>query len=89
MPTVAEAGVPGYAAECWYGVYVPAGTPAELVARLNSAATKGAQSDVFKERVQGQGLVISTGTPQALKDYITAEQARWAAVVKAAKIEAK
>jgi tripartite-type tricarboxylate transporter receptor subunit TctC len=89
VPTVAEAGVPGYAAESWYGIYVAAGTPTELIARLNAAATKGAQSDIFRDRVQDQGLVISTGTPQALKDYITAEQARWAAVVKAAKIEAK
>jgi tripartite-type tricarboxylate transporter receptor subunit TctC len=89
VPTVAQAGVPSYAAESWYGIYVPAGTPVELIERLNAAATKGAQSDVFKERVQGQGLVISTGTPKDLNDYVSAEQARWAAVVKAAQIEPK
>jgi tripartite-type tricarboxylate transporter receptor subunit TctC len=87
VPTVAQAGVPGYAAESWYGLYVPAGTPVELIERLNAAATKAAQSEIFKDRVQGQGLVISTGTPQALQDYVTAEQQRWAAVVKAAQIE--
>ena len=87
VPSIAEAGVPGYAAESWYGFFVPAGTPAEVVKKLNAATAKAAQSEVFRKRVEGEGLVISAGTPKELADYVSAEQKRWAAVVKAAKIE--
>lgn len=87
VPSIAEAGVPGYAAESWYGFFVPAGTPAEVVNKLNQATAKAAKSEVFRKRVEGEGLVISTGTPKELADYVNAEQKRWAAVVKAAKIE--
>jgi tripartite-type tricarboxylate transporter receptor subunit TctC len=87
VPSIAEAGVPGYAAESWYGFFVPAGTPAEIVNKLNVATAKAAQSETFRKRVEGEGLVITTGTPKELADYVSAEQKRWAAVVKAAKIE--
>jgi tripartite-type tricarboxylate transporter receptor subunit TctC len=87
VPTVAEAGVPGYAAESWYGLYAPAGTPRALIERLNAAAAKGAQSENFKKRVEDQGLTISTGTPEALEVYVDGEQKRWAGVVKAANLE--
>jgi tripartite-type tricarboxylate transporter receptor subunit TctC len=87
VPTVAEAGVPGYAAESWYGLYAPAGTPRPIIELLNAAATKGAQSENFKKRVEDQGLAISTGTPEALQVYVDGEQKRWAGVVKAANLE--
>lgn len=78
--------MPGYAAESWYGLYAPAGTPRALIELLNAAATKGAQSENFKKRVEDQGLAISTGTPEALQVYIDGEQKRWAGVVKAANL---
>lgn len=87
VPSIAEAGVPGYAAESWYGFFVPAGTPADVVQKLNAATAKAAKSEVFRKRVEGEGLVITAGTPKELADYVSAEQKRWAAVVKAAKIE--
>ena len=87
VPSIAEAGVPGYAAESWYGFFVPAGTSADLVQRLNAATAKAAKSEAFRKRVEGEGLVISAGSPKELADYVNAEQKRWAAVVKAAKIE--
>lgn len=87
VPSIAEAGVPGYAAESWYGFFVPAGTPADIVKKLNTATAKAAKSEAFRKRVEGEGLVISAGTPKELADYVNAEQKRWAAVVKAAKIE--
>lgn len=87
VPSIAEAGVPGYAAESWYGFFVPAGTPADVVAKLNAATAKAAKSEAFRKRVEGEGLVISAGTPKELADYVSAEQKRWAAVVKAAKIQ--
>ena len=87
VPSIAEAGVPGYAAESWYGFFVPAGTPADVVNKLNAATAKAAKSEAFRKRVEGEGLVITAGTPKELADYVSAEQKRWAAVVKAAKIE--
>jgi tripartite-type tricarboxylate transporter receptor subunit TctC len=87
VPTIAEAGVPGYAAESWYGFFVPAGTPADVVKRLNTATAKAAKSDAFRRRVEGEGLVITAGSPQELADYVSAERKRWAAAIKAAKIE--
>lgn len=87
VPTIAEAGVPGYAAESWYGFFVPAGTPADVVKKLNAATAKAAKSDAFRRRVEGEGLVITAGSPQELADYVSAERKRWAAAIKAAKIE--
>jgi tripartite-type tricarboxylate transporter receptor subunit TctC len=86
VPTIAESGVPGYVADSWYGLFVPAGTPAPIVARLNAAAKKAAQSDVFRKRVEAEGLVISAGTPEEFGRYVTAEEQRWRKVVKAANI---
>ena len=54
LPTVAEAGVPGYAAESWYGLFAPANTPAEIVDRLNKSAAKAVQSEAFAQYVRGE-----------------------------------
>ena len=64
VPTIAESGVPGYVADSWYGLYVPAGTPADVIAKLNAAAKKAVQTDAFKKRVEGEGLIINGGSPQ-------------------------
>jgi tripartite-type tricarboxylate transporter receptor subunit TctC len=88
VPTVAESGVPGYVADSWYGLFAPAGTPPAVIARLNAAAKKAAQSDAFKKRVEGEGLVISAGTPEEFDRYAKGEEVRWRKVVKAANITA-
>ncbi len=88
VPTVAESGVSGYVADSWYGLFVPAGTPPSVIARLNSAAKKAVQSDAFKKRVESEGLVISAGTPEEFDRYVKGEEARWRKVVKAANITA-
>ena len=82
VPTIAESGVPGYAAESWYGLMAPAGTPPEVIERLNAAAKKAVQSDTFRKRVADEGLVISAGTPVELGAYVRAEEARWRRVVR-------
>lgn len=81
IPTVAET-VPGYAVESWYGLYVPAGTPADAIARLNAAAKKAAASDEFRKKVEQEGLVISVGTPAELDVFVHREEARWRKIVK-------
>lgn len=89
LPTVAEAGVPGYAAESWYGLYAPAGTPADVIARLNAAVRKAVQADAFAKFEQVEGLVRSAGTPEDLDRYVHGEEARWRAVVNAAGLKAE
>src|ERR1700744_3291748 len=57
IPTVAEAGVPGYAAESWYGLFAPSGTPPEVIDRLNRSAAAAVQSEAFKRLSFNEGLV--------------------------------
>lgn len=86
VPTIAEAGVPGYVAESWYGLFVPAGTPAPVIARLNAAAKKAVTADAFRKRVASEGLIVSPGAPEDLGRYVLGEQARWSKVVRDAHI---
>ncbi|MFN3988249.1 MAG: Bug family tripartite tricarboxylate transporter substrate binding protein [Rhodocyclaceae bacterium] len=86
VPTVGESGVPGFVVEAWYGLYAPAGTPPEVIARLNAAAAKAANSESFLQRVQPEGLVISAGAPEELGQYVGREVERWAEIIKAANI---
>ncbi|MBY4895873.1 tripartite tricarboxylate transporter substrate binding protein [Cupriavidus sp. AU9028] len=88
VPTVAESGVPGYVADSWYGLFVPAGTPPAAIARLNAAARKAVQSEAFRQRAQQEGLAISAGTPEELGRYVKGESERWSKVIKQANITA-
>jgi tripartite-type tricarboxylate transporter receptor subunit TctC len=83
LPTVAEAGVPGYAAEAWYGMLVPAGTPKEIIARLHEDSVKALQFADVKSRFDATGLVPIGGTPEELGDYIHSEIEKWGKVVTA------
>jgi tripartite-type tricarboxylate transporter receptor subunit TctC len=82
VPTIAESGVAGYAAESWYGLYAPAGTPPDVIAKLNAAAKKAVQGETFRKRAQDEGLIISTGAPAELDTYVRGEEARWKKIVK-------
>ena len=86
IPTLAESGVPGYAAESWYGIYVPAGTPRETVARLNASIRRAVQAEPFRKRVGEEGLVASAGTPEDLDRYVRGEETRWRKLVRDARI---
>src|SRR5262245_42254039 len=77
LPTVAESGVPGYVAESWYGLYAPAGTPSDVVMRLNGAVARAVQSPAFKALEQGEGLTVAVGAPAELDRYVAGEAARW------------
>lgn len=87
VPAIADT-VPGFQVESWYGIYAPAGTPADVVAKLNAAAKTAAQSTEFKTKVEHEGLVISAGSPAELDAYVRSEQARWGQVVKENKLKA-
>lgn len=82
VPTVAESGVPGYVADSWYGLYAPAGTPRDVIMKLNAAAKKAVQTEAFRKRVESEGLVIDAGSPEAFDRYAKGEEARWRKVVK-------
>jgi len=87
LPTVAEAGVPGYAAESWYGLFAPARTPADIVERLNKLAALAVQSDPFKRLGVNEGLVVMTRPPEELDRYVRGEEARWRRVIEDAGIK--
>lgn len=81
VPTVAEAGVPGYAAESWYGVFAPAKTPAATLALLSKAADKAIHTPAFDKLVENEGLIMVGGAPDELGKYVQGEEARWRKVV--------
>jgi tripartite-type tricarboxylate transporter receptor subunit TctC len=83
VPTMVEAGVAGYATEGWYGLHAPAGTPADVIDKLNAAARKAAHSESFKSKLVHEGMVVQTGTPAEYESYVRAEIARWSKLVKA------
>lgn len=83
LPTVAEAGVPGYDTSAWYGMLVPTGTPAEIIARLNTETAKVMTLPEVKSRLDATGMVPKTGSPEELGRYMHEEIAKWAKVVKA------
>ena len=87
LPTVAEAGVPGYAAESWYGLYAPAKTPADVIDRLNKSAAKAVESEAFKRLGVNEGLVMVARPPAELDRYVRGEETRWRKVIEDAGIK--
>ena len=88
VPSIDEAGVPGYDLSVWFGVLAPAGTPREIVQRLNVEIVKILQSPDVKERFLKQGVDVQTGTPEQFDAFVKSEVARWAKVIKDAGIRA-
>ena len=88
VPTVAEAGVPGYEATQWYGVLAPAGTPNWVVARLNREIVHTLQNPQIQQRLADDGSEPLASTPEEFTAFIKSETARWAPVIKAAGIRA-
>jgi tripartite-type tricarboxylate transporter receptor subunit TctC len=89
LPTVSEAGVPGYAAESWYGLFAPANTPPEIIDRLNRSAANAVQSEVFKKLAVNEGLVMVMAPAQELDRYFNGEEERWHKVIKDAGLKAE
>jgi len=84
LPTVAEAGaIKGFEASSWFGLLAPAGTPPEVVNRLQQETAKALATPALKERLQAQGAVPSGMSPADFAKFIAAETKKWAAVVKA------
>jgi tripartite-type tricarboxylate transporter receptor subunit TctC len=89
VPTVAEAGVPGYEAVGWVGIVAPKGTPKDIVAKLNTQLRTIMAMPAINEKLTLLGFEPSTGTPQAFDQTIHTEYAKWGEVVKTSGIAAQ
>jgi tripartite-type tricarboxylate transporter receptor subunit TctC len=89
VPTIAESGVPGFEASSWFGLLAPAGTPRDVVAKINADTAKWLASPDAKEKLAAQGAAAAGGSPEDFAKHIQAETAKWARVVKesGAKVE--
>ncbi len=88
LPTVAESGLPGFVTGSYQGLLAAAGTPREVVAKLNTELTRILNTQDMKDMLAKQGTEVRAGTPEALGTFIAGEKARWAKVVKEAGIKA-
>jgi tripartite-type tricarboxylate transporter receptor subunit TctC len=86
VPTIAEAGVPGYECDGWYGLLAPAATPPAIIARLNRELSATVVTREMKQRLLAAGVDAGRSTPAEFHARITRDIARWAEVVKTAKI---
>jgi tripartite-type tricarboxylate transporter receptor subunit TctC len=89
VPTVAEAGVPGYEASNWWGVLSPAGTPGAIIERLNTELSAVLASHEIRKRFEAEGAEVANLGPAAFAKFIRSETAKWAKVVQAANIQAQ
>ncbi|HEY5861743.1 MAG TPA: tripartite tricarboxylate transporter substrate binding protein, partial [Casimicrobiaceae bacterium] len=89
VPTVAESGVPGFEASSWFGLLAPAGTPRDIVTKINADTQKWLASPDAKDKLAAQGAAAAGGSPEDFAKHIQAETAKWARVVKesGAKVE--
>jgi tripartite-type tricarboxylate transporter receptor subunit TctC len=87
LPTVAEAGVPGYAAATWTGVVAPAGVPRDIVDKLNAAINRAIKSKAFLEKFEKTGDEPGGGTPEEFAQTIKTDSAKWGDLIKRAGIK--
>lgn len=88
IPTLSEAGVPGYEVTSWYAMYVPHGTPQPVISRLNADIARVLALPEIKKWIESQAGVAGGGTPEALSAFQAAETVKWRNLVKAAGIKA-
>jgi tripartite-type tricarboxylate transporter receptor subunit TctC len=87
VPSIAEAGLPGYEATQWFGVLAPAGTPRAIIDRLHQELSRAVRSPDVKERLTSEGAEIVGGTPEEFAAYIKSETDKWTKVIKSAGIK--
>lgn len=87
IPTVAEAGVPGFESVTWYGMFAPAKTPKEIVTRLNAQVVKILAEPEMAQRLASQGAEPRSSTPAELAQFMRFESERWKKVIKIAGIK--
>jgi tripartite-type tricarboxylate transporter receptor subunit TctC len=86
MPTVAEAGLPGFDVTVWYGFVAPAGTPSEVVHIINAETQKALALPSVRESLSRQGFEIMGGSPQEFASFMQADIEKWSRLVKTANL---
>ena len=89
LPTIAESGVPGYDYVTWYGMLVPAQTPAAIVSRLNASVQKALGSKDVREKLGAQGVEVEGSTPEAFGKVVRTDVEKWRKIINTAKIKAE
>lgn len=89
VPTFAELGMPGIEGGPWFGLFAPAGTPRATIDWVNAEANKTFSAQDLKARLEGQGLTLPLGTPEALGKHVEAETKRWGEVIRKGNIKAE
>ncbi len=87
IPSLSEAGVPGYEVTAWYAMYVPTGTPAAIIARLNADIAKALAMPDVKTWIEAQAGAAGGGSPEALAEFQAAETVKWRTLIRAANIK--
>jgi tripartite-type tricarboxylate transporter receptor subunit TctC len=87
IPTIAEAGVPGYESAQWYGLVAPTGTPRDIILRMNKETVAILRTPEITERLVNDGSQVVAGTPEEFGAFMRAETEKWARVAKAAGIK--
>ena len=88
VPTLEEAGLPGYEATIWLGIMAPKGTPADVISKLNAAIAKMVSSTEVRQVWARQGAVPMTMAPAEFNNYIQADITKWERVIQSAGIKA-
>ena len=83
VPTVSESGYPGFEALSWQGLFAPAGTPPDIVAKLNVETVRALASDDFRDAFAKQGFLVGGSTPAEFRAFIESEIPKWARIIKA------
>ena len=87
VPTIAEAGVPGYEVESWQGVFAPAKTPAEIVQKMNASIEKALASPELVKKFTDTAYATTPSSPEELAKFLQADTQKWAAIIKAADLK--
>ncbi len=86
VPTIAESGYPGFEALSWQGLFVPAGTPADIVAKLNAETLKALTAEDFRDAFAKQGFTVAGSSPAEFRAFIETEIPKWARIIKAGNV---
>jgi len=87
IPTIAEAGLPGFEASLWYGIVLPVKAAPALIARLNTEFVQAIQQPDVRERMNSEGVQVIGSTPDQFAEHLRRESAKWAKVIRDAKIK--
>jgi tripartite-type tricarboxylate transporter receptor subunit TctC len=89
IPTIAESGVPGFDVSSWYGFFVPARTPAPIVARMHADTVALLAEPALKDQLAKLGVMVVGSTPEALSAQLTAEMDKWGPIIRDSRIKAE